>query len=386
MQDRENRKLMNIIRHERNNVVILVREDGYIQLTELASSMGKRLDSWLSNQYAKIVINSFEAYEQEKQQANPDYQRQEILISAKGRYGGTWAHPFLAMAFTMAVKPELFLWMQDNLQKNSQEGVLIEHSFKSENYTTTDLVVTKHNDVQEAFELGQLQAQQENVLQRITTMEETYLQRLAAIEHTQLSTTKMALAAFNNASQTQANAEILRAIHEATNKKSDELRMMERHLHEMTVALAQKSYTPKGHDNNSNEKSTLEEMMEEQLEKAQQVIQELGRRIEELENHKNLIIRGFIQGGCFSIEELCSSSKEELNSLEAVDLERLQCQEYINLLEDYDDLWKEFNEYLARRGQATLEQDEYRPSLGRALKSPKAYIREYMINNERTLA
>lgn len=357
---------MNIIKHEKNGISIMVRDtDGYVNLTEIARTGEKRLDNWLSNKYVQTAIEKFNEEERQKALDNPGYEAKEMVVTTRGRYAGTWGHPYLTLVFAVTVDPIIFLWIAENFStlKNPEEGLP---------------QITEGSQLKlqsgEMFELGQLQAQQENLLERI-----------AAIEHTQLSTTKMALAAFNNASQTQANAEILRAIHEATNKKSDELRMMERHLREMTVALAQKSYTPKGHDNNSNEKSTLEEMMEEQLEKAQQIIQELGRRIEEVENHKNLIIRGFIQGGCFSIEELCSSSKEELNPLEAVDLERLQCQEYINLLEDYDDLWKEFNEYLARRGQATLEQDEYRPSLGRALKSPRAYIREYMINNEKAL-
>ena len=83
---------MKIINHEANGLQIgQRREDGYINLTQMAKAYGKRVADWKENEENIALLALF--------RKDPIYKGFEPLISLRGRNGGTWGHPDIAIQF-----------------------------------------------------------------------------------------------------------------------------------------------------------------------------------------------------------------------------------------------------------------------------------------------
>lgn len=63
--------------------------EGYVDLTRIAQMHGKSVGHWLENKGTEELLMAFEAK-----------QETEGIISERGRYGGTWAHPDIAQEFS----------------------------------------------------------------------------------------------------------------------------------------------------------------------------------------------------------------------------------------------------------------------------------------------
>jgi hypothetical protein len=99
---------MNLIVHEYHNTIISQRpEDGYINLNEMAEATGKRLDNWLQNQATKELFSEFLS-QQNKIPGIPGI-LSEPIVSIRGRSGGTWAHPDIAIQFAQWCSPAFAL-------------------------------------------------------------------------------------------------------------------------------------------------------------------------------------------------------------------------------------------------------------------------------------
>lgn len=70
------------------------REDGYFNMTTAAKAYGKRLQHFMENQETQEYIQNLSAVLNSR-----DSGQLELLQSTRGRYGGTWGHPKLAVFF-----------------------------------------------------------------------------------------------------------------------------------------------------------------------------------------------------------------------------------------------------------------------------------------------
>jgi hypothetical protein len=97
-----------LIQHSFNSSVIYQRPDnGYINLNQMADATGKRVQDWLDNQSTKALIEQFDL-EQDLNHAN-QRDLKKAIDSRRGRHGGTWAHPDIAIQFAQWCSPAFAL-------------------------------------------------------------------------------------------------------------------------------------------------------------------------------------------------------------------------------------------------------------------------------------
>jgi len=92
--------------HTHNAISISQRPDGYINLTKMAASTGKRIDNWLRSQDTKDLLAEFENQQAFNSLKLRELEIQPALIVKEGRKdGGTWAHPLIAIQFAQHCSP-----------------------------------------------------------------------------------------------------------------------------------------------------------------------------------------------------------------------------------------------------------------------------------------
>lgn len=79
------------------------REDGWFNATVAAERFGKRLDHWLANRETGQYITALSELLNTR---NPG----ELIHARKGRNGGTWLHPKLAVAFARWLDVRFAVW------------------------------------------------------------------------------------------------------------------------------------------------------------------------------------------------------------------------------------------------------------------------------------
>lgn len=80
--------------------------DGYINLNQMASAAGKRVDNWLANKSTQDLLAEFEG-QQNKLPGIPG--SLPALVTIEGKGGGTWAHPDIAIQFAQWCSPAFAL-------------------------------------------------------------------------------------------------------------------------------------------------------------------------------------------------------------------------------------------------------------------------------------
>ena len=93
----------NIIPFNYQGRAIRFNSEGWIHATEIAASNGLRLDNWLRNQETKAYI---EALAKHLNTSNP----RDLVRGHRGKGGGTWLHPKLAVAFARWISPDFSVW------------------------------------------------------------------------------------------------------------------------------------------------------------------------------------------------------------------------------------------------------------------------------------
>jgi len=71
-----------------NGHTLTFREDGWFNMTKAAQHFGKDLSNWLRSPETLEYIEALKSVKST-----------EYLTANRGRYGGTWAHPKLAVFF-----------------------------------------------------------------------------------------------------------------------------------------------------------------------------------------------------------------------------------------------------------------------------------------------
>jgi hypothetical protein len=110
--------MSNIITRDYNGNVFQFRADGYFNMTKAAKAFGKRLQDFFDNKETVEYCASL-------QEVLTHADQRELVEAKAGRYGGTFAHPKLAVFFArwLDVKFAVFCDMViDDILNKKAEG------------------------------------------------------------------------------------------------------------------------------------------------------------------------------------------------------------------------------------------------------------------------
>ena len=101
---------------------LLIREDGYINVTQLCKAGGKRFNNWHQLEQTAKLLKAFSKH------LNLDI---DVLMESKaGKYGGTWIHPKISTHIAQWISCEFAIqvsdWIDDwrlSYDKNEQKYV-----------------------------------------------------------------------------------------------------------------------------------------------------------------------------------------------------------------------------------------------------------------------
>ena len=98
-----NTKASNIIRLNYQGLNVGFTGDGWFNATLAAEKFGKRVDHWLKSQETKEYIKALASHLNTPK-------RGDLIHTKRGKNGGTWLHPKLAVAFTRWLSPDFSVW------------------------------------------------------------------------------------------------------------------------------------------------------------------------------------------------------------------------------------------------------------------------------------
>ncbi|SEN64738.1 KilA-N domain-containing protein [Halomonas caseinilytica] len=115
--------MSNIIPFPYQGQTVRFSVDGWINATEIAKRHGKRLDHWLENAETQRYMESLARHLN-----TPD---SGYLIRAKrGRGGGTWLHPKLAVAFARWIDVDFGVWADMQIDALLRGDVSVRQRFE----------------------------------------------------------------------------------------------------------------------------------------------------------------------------------------------------------------------------------------------------------------
>ncbi|WP_025110071.1 KilA-N domain-containing protein [Pseudomonas sp. H1h] len=93
----------NVIPFHYEGQAVRFNSEGWINATEVALSKGLRLDNWLRNKETEDYIQALSRH------LNTSDSR-DLIQARRGRGGGTWLHPKLAVGFARWISPDFAVW------------------------------------------------------------------------------------------------------------------------------------------------------------------------------------------------------------------------------------------------------------------------------------
>lgn len=93
----------NVIPFRYQGQSVRFNSDGWINATDIAAGHGLRLDNWLRNKETEAYIAALARH------LNTSDSR-DLIRGQRGRGGGTWLHPKLAVAFARWISPDFAVW------------------------------------------------------------------------------------------------------------------------------------------------------------------------------------------------------------------------------------------------------------------------------------
>ncbi|MFC0666251.1 KilA-N domain-containing protein [Azotobacter chroococcum] len=95
--------MSNVIPFHYQGQPVRFNSDGWINATDIAAGHGLRLDNWLRNKETEAYIAALARH------LNTSDSR-DLIRAQRGRSGGTWLHPKLAVALARWISPDFAVW------------------------------------------------------------------------------------------------------------------------------------------------------------------------------------------------------------------------------------------------------------------------------------
>ena len=110
---------------ELNGIVMLCREDGYIDATKLCQAGGKKFNDWYRLEQTNDLIQALNL--------KTGIDAIKLIDSKKGRYGGSWIHPDLAVQLAQWISPMFSLQVSSWVREIALTGgVMLMHEKTSD--------------------------------------------------------------------------------------------------------------------------------------------------------------------------------------------------------------------------------------------------------------
>lgn len=100
---------------------ITFTEDGWFNATKAADKFGKRVDHWLENQETKDYVSALCEISNTRKEG--------YLKTRRGKNGGTWLHPDLAVVFARWIDIRFSIWCDQQI-KNILSGAHTHYDWK----------------------------------------------------------------------------------------------------------------------------------------------------------------------------------------------------------------------------------------------------------------
>lgn len=127
--------MVKLIKADFDGQAMQFNDNGMFNATVAAEAMGKRLDHWLSNKETQDYIAALNTRN-----------LGDLIITKKGRNGGTWLHPKLAVAFARWCSVDFAIWCDlqiDKIIHGERESVdwgMLRHASKSSNKVCNEIL------------------------------------------------------------------------------------------------------------------------------------------------------------------------------------------------------------------------------------------------------
>lgn len=92
---------------------------GWINATEIARREGRRLDHWLKTEETKAYVTTLERHLNTPAKG-------DLIRTRRGRDGGTWLHPKLAVAFARWISPDFGVWCDLQIDALIRQGMAVQ--------------------------------------------------------------------------------------------------------------------------------------------------------------------------------------------------------------------------------------------------------------------
>mgnify|MGYP000943656187 FL=1 len=102
--------MADLVKAEYQTFEVMFSEEGWFNATTAAEKFGKRVDHWLKTEETQSYIEALARHLNSPK-------RGDLVKAKRGRNGGTWLHPKLAVAFARWLSPDFSVWCDIQIDK-----------------------------------------------------------------------------------------------------------------------------------------------------------------------------------------------------------------------------------------------------------------------------
>ena len=134
--------MVKLIKADFDGHVMQFNDAGWFNATAAAEKFGKRVQHWLDNKETQEYIEKLN----NRISGDLNTVSDGIIYTKKGRNGGTWLHPKLAVVFARWLSVDFSIWCDEQIDKiihgyrESVDWGMLRHASKSSNKVTNEIL------------------------------------------------------------------------------------------------------------------------------------------------------------------------------------------------------------------------------------------------------
>jgi hypothetical protein len=109
--------MSDLVKATYHDLVISFTEDAWFNATAAAESFGKRIQHWLDNQETKDYIEALADFHNHSKKSDSNNRKVGYLKTKRGKNGGTWLHPDLAVPFARWLDIRFGVWCDQQIKQ-----------------------------------------------------------------------------------------------------------------------------------------------------------------------------------------------------------------------------------------------------------------------------
>ncbi|MGL4752513.1 MAG: KilA-N domain-containing protein [Aeromonadaceae bacterium] len=140
--------MVKLIKADFDGRVMQFNDSGWFNATAAADAMGKRVQHWLDNKETQEYIEKLN----NRNSGDLNIGKSDIIETRKGRNGGTWIHPKLAVVFARWLSVDFAIWCDEQIDKiihgdrDSIDWGMQRHASKSSNKVANEILQMVRNE------------------------------------------------------------------------------------------------------------------------------------------------------------------------------------------------------------------------------------------------